>query len=168
MNPAEKLDKKHGRLNINDRACSLMWCTLRHVRNILAYRTRTRSARGSQNCAILSIICPFTGNGAFLTLLSIYPIERTPPKSFFAKLAQINTLSIQFWWSSYAWFENTKLNSSENSWKKHKEQSKQNSCPSNRRSPGNQCMGAKVCWHRRCHKIVEMVFWTGPLITNVG
>ena len=32
---------------------------------ILAYGTRARSARGSQNCAILSIICPFTGNSAF-------------------------------------------------------------------------------------------------------
>ena len=32
---------------------------------LLAYGTRARSARGSQNCAILSIICPFTGNSAF-------------------------------------------------------------------------------------------------------
>ena len=31
----------------------------------LANGTRARSARGSQNCAILSIICPFTGNSAF-------------------------------------------------------------------------------------------------------
>ena len=31
----------------------------------LAYGTRARSARGSQNRAILSIICPFTGNRAF-------------------------------------------------------------------------------------------------------
>ena len=33
--------------------------------NALAYGTRARSARGSQNRAILSIICPFTGNRAF-------------------------------------------------------------------------------------------------------
>ena len=32
----------------------------------LAYGTRARGARGSQKCAILSIICPFTTNGAFL------------------------------------------------------------------------------------------------------
>ena len=31
----------------------------------LAHGTRARSARGSQNCAILSIICPFTGNSPF-------------------------------------------------------------------------------------------------------
>ena len=61
--------------------------------NILAYGTRARSARGSQNRAILSIICPFTGNRAF-RFLSIYPVERTLPKCFFAKSVQLNTLSI--------------------------------------------------------------------------
>ena len=32
----------------------------------LAYGTRVRCPRGSQNCAVLSILCPFTGNGTFL------------------------------------------------------------------------------------------------------
>ena len=32
---------------------------------LLAYGTHARSALGSQNCAILSILCPFTGNSAF-------------------------------------------------------------------------------------------------------
>ena len=62
----------------------------------LAYGTRARSARGSQNRAILSIICPFTGNSAFRLCVSIYPVERKRLKSLFAKLTQINTLSIQF------------------------------------------------------------------------
>ena len=64
--------------------------------SILAYGTRARSARGSQNRAILSIICPFTGNSAFRLCVSIYPVERKRLKSLFAKLTQINTLSIRF------------------------------------------------------------------------
>ena len=39
---------------------------LSSVYHLLAYGTRARSARGSQNCAILSILCPFNGNGAHL------------------------------------------------------------------------------------------------------
>ena len=62
----------------------------------LAYGTRARSARGSQNRAILSIICPFTGNSAFRLCVSIYTVERKRLKSLFAKLTQINTLSIRF------------------------------------------------------------------------
>ena len=62
----------------------------------LAYGTRARSARGSQNCAILSIICPFTANSAFRLCVSIYSVERKRLKSLFAKLTQINTLSIRF------------------------------------------------------------------------
>ena len=61
----------------------------------LAYGTPARSARGSQNRAILSIICPFTGNRAF-RFLSIYPVERTLPKCLFAKSVQLNTLSLWF------------------------------------------------------------------------
>ena len=60
-------------------------------RECLAYGTRARSARGSQNRAILSIICPFTGNSAFRLCVSIYPVERK--RFLFAKL---NTLSIRF------------------------------------------------------------------------
>ena len=62
----------------------------------LAYGTRARSARGSQNRAILSIVCPFTGNSAFRLCVSIYTVERKRFKSLFAKLTQINTLSIRF------------------------------------------------------------------------
>ena len=36
-----------------------------------AYGTRARSARDSHNCAILSIICPFIGNGAFLCVSDV-------------------------------------------------------------------------------------------------
>ena len=34
------------------------------LENLRAYGTRARSARGSQNCTVLSIIFPFTGNSA--------------------------------------------------------------------------------------------------------
>ena len=37
----------------------------------LAYGTRARSAGGSQNCAILSMLCPFTGNGALLCVNAV-------------------------------------------------------------------------------------------------
>ena len=65
------------------------------------YGTRARSACDSQNCAILSIICPFTGNGAFLCVNDVvvdllYRKDATKLFYFFAKLTQINTLSIQF------------------------------------------------------------------------
>ena len=53
------------------RYCSILWLQrsfykVQHYHHgYLAYGTRVRSARGSQNRAILSIICPFTGNRAF-------------------------------------------------------------------------------------------------------
>ena len=63
---------------------------------ILAYGTRARSARGSQNCAILSIIHLFTTNGAFwLSVNSVVvylPWRKDATKVFFTKLTQINTL----------------------------------------------------------------------------
>lgn len=66
----------------------------------LAHGTRARSAHESQNCAILSINCPFTGNSAFWLCVNDIvvdlPVERTRPKSLFAKLTQLNTLSIRF------------------------------------------------------------------------
>ena len=39
---------------------------------ILAWGARARSARGSQNCAILSIIFPFIGNGACLCTNDVF------------------------------------------------------------------------------------------------
>ena len=76
------------------------------------------SARGSENCAILSILCSFTGNGAFLCVNDVVvdlPCRKDATKVFFfSNLTQINTLSIsiQFWHLLCTWFQNTRLSSS--------------------------------------------------------
>ena len=57
--------------------------------HLLAYETRARSARGSQNCAILSIICPFTGNSAFWLCVNDIVVDlprRKDATKVFAKL----------------------------------------------------------------------------------
>ena len=67
-----------------------------NISYILAYGTRARSARGSQNCAILSIIPILTAKGAFwLSVNSVVvylPCRKDATEVFFAKLTQINTL----------------------------------------------------------------------------
>ena len=67
---------------------------------------------GSQNCAILSIIFPFTGNGAFLWVNDVVvdlSCQRDATKIFFREVNKnkyiINTVLM----SSYAWKYHTEF-----------------------------------------------------------
>ena len=67
---------------------------IKYSRYICAYGTRARSARGSQNCAILSIICPFTGNSAFLCVNDVVNLPcRRPPFKDVSRPLQLRIFS---------------------------------------------------------------------------
>ena len=80
-----------------------------------AYGTRASSARGSQNCAILSILCPIAGNGAFLLVNEVVvhlPCRKDAIKVFFREVKTNKYIIDTVLTSSYTLFENTRLNSS--------------------------------------------------------
>ena len=73
-----------------------------------AYGTRARSGCGSQNCAILSILCSFTGNGAFLCVKDV--VVDLPCRTGRHQSLLFNTnkyIIITVLTSSYTLFENT-------------------------------------------------------------
>ena len=90
-----------------DRDCAIFFMHNIHVSNLNCVNNTVHTepapagARGSQNCAILSILCPFSENRAFLCVNDVVvdlPCGKDTTKVFFfSKLTQINTLSIQLW-----------------------------------------------------------------------
>ena len=77
-----------------------------------AYGTRPRS---SQNCAIVSILCPIAGNGAFLCVNDVVYVHlhcrKDAIKVFFREVNTNKYTIITVLTSSYTLFQNTRQNS---------------------------------------------------------